>query len=359
MSTKKYDYLVFIGRFAPFHRGHKAILNKALTLAEHVIVLIGSSNRPRTIQNPWTYSERASMIFNEYPSSEQARIHTVALNDYMYNEDAWIKEVQSHVNTAIQICEARPVNNSRPRRPSEVKVGKIGFQKDKTSGYLNLFPQWETELYSEVKTVDDRTIHGTDIRQTLFEYGPVATQLALVTPTIQRDLDKFAETDEYLELVKEYQCIQKGHEAWATAPYKPYFITVDALVVQSGHLLMVVRGSSPGKNLWALPGGFLEQDEFLMCGALRELEEETKIDCPAKVLRGSLKGSGVFDHPRRSARGRTVTHAFHFELPPGPLPKVKGSDDAKHAMWVPFNEIDSSKIFEDHFDIITHFINIT
>jgi bifunctional NMN adenylyltransferase/nudix hydrolase len=58
----------------------------------------------------------------------------------------------------------------------------------------------------------------------------------------------------------------------------------------------------------------------------------------------------------RSTRGRTITHAFHILLKDGPLPKVKGGDDAVKAKWVPVGELDSRMCYEDHYEIIKHFI---
>ena len=86
---------------------------------------------------------------------------------------------------------------------------------------------------------------------------------------------------------------------------------------------------------------------------IRELREETGIKVPAPVLRGSIQGNRVFDAIDRSARGRTITHAFKIVLPDGELPKVKGSDDAEKARWVPIAEVDSAECFEDHYDIVT------
>ncbi|VFS46366.1 Bifunctional NMN adenylyltransferase/Nudix hydrolase [Budvicia aquatica] len=74
---------------------------------------------------------------------------------------------------------------------------------------------------------------------------------------------------------------------------------------------------------------------------------------PAPVLKGSIKRQAVYDAPYRSARGRTITHAFYIELEPSlELPKVKGSDDAKTARWVPLSELDPQVMFEDHYFII-------
>jgi bifunctional NMN adenylyltransferase/nudix hydrolase len=80
--------------------------------------------------------------------------------------------------------------------------------------------------------------------------------------------------------------IEKYKESWKAAPFPPTFVTVDAVVVQSGHVLLVKRKAMPGAGLWALPGGFLNQEETLLDGAIRELKEETKIKVPVPVLKG-------------------------------------------------------------------------
>ena len=85
---------------------------------------------------------------------------------------------------------------------------------------------------------------------------------------------------------------------------------------------------------------------------IRELREETGIKVPAPVLVGNIKDTKVFDAIDRSARGRTITHAFKIVLPDGPLPKVKGMDDAEKAQWIPIAEVKSDMTFDDHFDII-------
>ena len=57
-----YDYLVFIGRFEPFHNGHLAVARYGLTRARKIVFLVGSADTPRTIKNPWTVAERTVMI---------------------------------------------------------------------------------------------------------------------------------------------------------------------------------------------------------------------------------------------------------------------------------------------------------
>jgi bifunctional NMN adenylyltransferase/nudix hydrolase len=171
-------------------------------------------------------------------------------------------------------------------------------------------------------------------------------------------LREFARGEAFAELVREYRFIQHYRSQFASLPYPPVFVTVDAVVVHSGHILMVKRGAEPGRGLWALPGGFVGPDELLIDACIRELREETRLKLPAPVLRGSIKGQRVFDQPDRSLRGRTITHAYYFEFPGGELPLVKGGDDAAKARWVPLAEFAEMEghIFEDHHAIANTFL---
>jgi bifunctional NMN adenylyltransferase/nudix hydrolase len=135
------------------------------------------------------------------------------------------------------------------------------------------------------------------------------------------------------------------------------FVTVDAVVIQSGHILLVKRRARPGKGLAALAGGFIRQYERLQDACIRELREETKLKIPDPVLRGCIKRQHTFDDPHRSSRGRTITHAFLIELPAAEnLPKVKGGDDAEKAFWLPLADMNPEKMFEDHYFIVRHLL---
>ena len=104
-----------------------------------------------------------------------------------------------------------------------------------------------------------------------------------------------------------------------------------------------------------MPGGFLNPKETLLEGCLRELLEETGFRLEWGLF---LRGSQVFDYPDRSVRGRTVTHAFHFDLGLGHLPEVRGGDDAEAAHWMPLSDAwgKPELFFEDHHAIIEHFV---
>jgi bifunctional NMN adenylyltransferase/nudix hydrolase len=329
------DALVFIGRFQPFHNGHKAVIDAALEQAREVVVVVGSSFAARNIRNPFTFRERKEMIRSVFPTE---RVKIVPVSDYPYDDNKWVNAIQKIVDETI---------------PFATDVGLIGHSKDSTSYYLNIFPRWK----NHVEVEDVGGINATDIRGPFLRLVDTrwAGDFRLPDSVNTWLLDNFLAFE---TLRAEYRMVQKYKEAWKAAPFPPTFMTVDAVVVQSGHILLVKRGDMPGKGLWALPGGFLNQEETMLDGAIRELKEETKIKVPVPVLKGSIKESKTFDAPNRSSRGRTITQAFLIDLGVGELPKVKGADDAEKAFWVPFNQVKQEKMFEDHFHIIDNFINI-
>lgn len=339
--TYEHDLAVFIGRFEPFHIAHKAVVDEALKKSNKVAIIIGSANTPRSHRNPFSYKERERMIRDAFPD-ENKRIITVPLEDTLYNDEKWVKDVQAAVLDAF----TQAYGAWHPM----AKIALIGHNKDNSSFYLKLFPQWKS---INVPNIDG--ISATAIRDWYFgsdcEYF-LRTSDDLHDSTKQF-LRGFRWTDDYANIKLEYEFVATYKKQWANSPFPPTFVTVDAIVVQSGHVLLVQRGARPGKGQWALPGGFLNQDEWIEDAVLRELKEETKIKVPVPVLRGNIVSSRVFDNPHRSSRGRTITHAYLIHLPADTeLPRVKGSDDAAKARWVPLAEVKRDMMYEDHKDMI-------
>ena len=176
-------------------------------------------------------------------------------------------------------------------------------------------------------------------------------------------LDSFRETEAFAEMAEEARYVADYKRAWTAAPYPVTLVTVDTVIVHADphgvpHVLLIKRGSIPGKGNYAVPGGFIEPDEYLLTAALRELCEETGLTLSDAEAVSRLKGRHVFDDPQRSSRGRVITHVFHFDLPAGPLPGVEGRDDAAEARWVPVAELAQYRgcFFEDHGAILRHFL---
>lgn len=385
--NKEFDLLVFIGRFQPFHNEHKRIIEVALEKSKHVLVLVGSSGSPRTIRNPFTYQERRDMIQQNFPhprigvGSEAYRLpeHHVPnlvikpLFDKTYNDSAWIKQVQTLVNSvAMDIANPGMANQVfKPNGIKDVKIGLIGASKDNTSYYLKMFPQW-----SSVDVPIEYDTHATAIREGYFDETLDIDQLDADLPANvidflygPEDQDSigfngttfgFDSTSYFKQLQSELRFVRDYKKQWAVAPYPVKHMTVDAVVEQSGHILLVKRRAEPGKGLWALPGGHLNEYERLEDGMIRELREETLIKVPAPVLRGNIHANRTFDDPHRSTIGRVITQAYHIKLPDAvELPRVRGADDAEKAKWVPIGELREEDFFDDHYFIISWFLGLS
>jgi bifunctional NMN adenylyltransferase/nudix hydrolase len=336
--SKKYNTLVLIGRFQPFHNAHLEIVKRATALCDKLIIVVGSSKQPRTYKNPFTFEERAQMI--RYATSGLSLQISIEPNiDTIYNDQAWAVRIQQIV--------------AQHSQPGE-KVGIIGHKKDDSSFYLDMFPQWG---YEDVELVE--FLSAVNIRDLYFKEDLNFNFLRSVVPDSTLDfLVRFSSTEEYAQIIRERKFIAEHNKQYTGLKYPPIFSTADAVVICSGHVLMIRRRAEPGKGLWALPGGYVNAntDKSVEDAAIRELREETMIKVPAPVLRGSIVRSKVFDAIDRSPRGRIITHAFYIQLPDGELPKVKGSDDAEKARWVPIAEVRSEECFEDHYEIIQHFL---
>ena len=340
-----YDLLVFIGRFQPFHKGHQHVIKSALKRGRYVFILCGSAHQPRSIRNPWSVEEREEMLRSCFSPEENTRIFIAPLMDVLYNDELWIYNVQQAIESVAESYYDTVAES--------LTIGLIGHSKDSTSYYLKLFPQW-----SSVEIDNYQSISSTPIRQAYF-IDRNSLPIETLPPEVLAYLARFTKSRDYIYLCEEWAFIQKYQQGWELAPYPPTFVTVDAVVIQSGHILLVERKARPGKGQLALPGGFVRQQETLMEACLRELREETKLKVPEPVLKGSIIDRQVFDEPNRSSRGRTITHAFYIELKPDTsLPKVKGGDDAKTAFWLPLSQLDSSSLYEDHYFIIQKFLGL-
>ncbi len=346
-----YRYAVFIGRFQPFHNGHLQAIEHGLKIAEQVIVVVGSSQAAASVKNPFSFDVRRSLIELSVPKEHRTRVHVVGVRDYYYNEEAWLADVQAKTDQFILEGDS---------------VALLGTYKDESSYYLRSFPQWD---FSAVP--DGMKMHASSIRDSLlgkdirtdWEGKPspppkfVGYLRESVPEPVAAHLDSWIRTAEYANLNKEWYHYHEYRLQWVGTPFPPTFVTVDAIVVCSGHVLVVRRKFAPGKGLWALPGGFIKANEHIQTACIRELKEETGIRVDKLILESSIAASHVFDHPDRSLRGRTVSHGFYIKLKNGKLPEVRGGDDAEKAIWMPLADaiLNERLFFEDHVHILQYF----
>ena len=124
-------------------------------------------------------------------------------------------------------------------------------------------------------------------------------------------------------------------------------LSVDAVVFgyEQGNIsvLLIKRKYDPFKGQWAIPGGFIKNDESLEDAVERELFEETGV----KI--NYLEQLYTFGKPNRDPRGRVVSVAYFGLVRPNTF-KITASTDAEQVRWFPINEI--PKLSFDHREIL-------
>lgn len=129
-------------------------------------------------------------------------------------------------------------------------------------------------------------------------------------------------------------------------PYARPGVTADVAIVsleEKPRVLLIQRKGDPFTGSWALPGGYVEENEPLDAAARRELKEETGVEGV------ELTQLGAFGDPGRDPRGWTITVAYlarvrHDAIDP------KAADDAADVAWFSLTEL--PPLAFDHADII-------
>lgn len=108
-------------------------------------------------------------------------------------------------------------------------------------------------------------------------------------------------------------------------------------------VLLIKRAGKPYKGKWALPGGFVREDEDLDSSALRELEEETGVH---DVY---LEQLYTFGKPKRDPRERVITVAYYALIASDQL-SLCAATDAEAVGWFGLDEMPDLAF--DHDEII-------
>jgi len=306
---------IFIGRFQPIHQGHVHAIGVAASQVDKLYILVGSANTCRSIKNPWTFEERSNMIRLKMHNARIDNYEIIPLNDYRYSDTQWMSDVRA----TIEHFEM-----GSPILYGHMKEG---------NNYLRWFPELKFKDIESQYNMD-----ATNIRQRMFDLKDPD-----MPATVQGD----------------YAFYKKEKELFKNYPFPETlnFNCSDAVLECQGHVLLIQRKFSPGKDAWALPGGFRNQRETFLDCAIRELIEETNVRVPEKVLRGSIVKTELFDNPYRSFGIPRNTMAVYMRISPNPdysLPRANGADDAASCKWVPLTDaLNSIDMYDDHKDIIS------
>lgn len=118
----------------------------------------------------------------------------------------------------------------------------------------------------------------------------------------------------------------------------PIKLTVDAVVFgyaksEGISLLLVQRKYEPFKDQWALPGGFVLNNETLEAAVKRELSEETGVRV------SYLEQLYTFGDPSRDPRQHIVSVAYFGLVKSSAYLQLKADTDALDAKWYPIKKL--------------------
>lgn len=371
--NSKHKVSIVIGRFQPLHKAHLSeVILPALADSDTLIILLGSSRRPRTPKDPWTDEDRADMIFLGLKDSginidpygkfmlrtpghlpEQKTIHIVPIRDSAYSNTQWQLNVQEKVRevVALEKSYSKEGTMGGPRiGTKEIEISLFGVNRDESTFYLDMFPQWKSKTL--VRDAKDDQVNGTMCRDLIFLNGDWDEEewTDLVTPKVAQYILKWIKTPAFENISAEFNFLNKYRAEMSNFKYPIVFQTADNIIMWKGHILLANRRSFPGKGLWALPGGFIDEKKTIQQSAIDIAKEKTKLQLKSEWL----VASKTFDYPKRSLRGRTITTTHLWKLPDSFAFDVEAGKNTNKVQWFQFCDVMqmSDVLYEDHYDII-------
>ncbi len=328
---------LLLARYQPVLETDIQTLLGALQRCERVIVALDGLGSARSAHRPWSCAEREAQVRQVLPAGAGQRVIFTGVPDHLYQPARWAAALRS----AIAAAGVEP--DGVALVATQAEADSLALREFRAR--LRVEPAARPDLAAAAAARADYLRGGSAWR-------------AAVPVAVAAWLEAFRSDMGYARLFEEQAWTDRLAASWRAAPYPPIFVTADAVVIASGHILMIHRRHAPAKDLWALPGGFVEQDETVLEAALRELGEETGIAVTRNDLRAAICATRVFDAPERSIRGRTITHGALIDLGHAPPPAVRGGDDAAQAEWWPLERFAQSteSIAEDHAWIVRAFI---
>ena len=134
--------------------------------------------------------------------------------------------------------------------------------------------------------------------------------------------------------------LQGGKEASKLPPAPTHFIGVAGFVINSHRELLVVQeknGPAAGVGLWKLPGGLLDLHEDIAVGVVREVREETGIDCSFERVVAIVEGHHGRGPARESASDLYMVSILHCHDEGQAI--TPQAEEIEKCEWVPVQDV--------------------
>ncbi len=140
------DRGLFVGRFQPFHGGHRRVVETVAREVDELVVVVGSAGRSHSVDDPFTGGERVEMVLRAVEAADvDIPVHPIPLRDVERNA-VWVSHVRSLCPDFSVVYSHNPLV-VRLFREADVPVGS--------------FPTFDRERYE-----------GTRIRRAMLDGDP-------------------------------------------------------------------------------------------------------------------------------------------------------------------------------------------
>ena len=362
---------VYIGRFQPFHKGHKAIVDltvKMMKPGDTFTIIIGSADQQETERNPLSASQRKEMLLIEL---EGYPVTISTINDSPYNYDLWIE----HLCAKMLGFKSATHDDFLEKQEAFIKgfsnICIVGMEN--VEEYINRITKYYTyaptehfnlginsHIFSELDT--QTSVHGSSIRAFACskDRDHLKNFYSVIKDLVDEKVLAYLKTVNFPLIV--YNAYTKGiNYAESTGcKYNSCFMTVDNIVFDKFlDQVLLIKRKDNGK--FAIPGGFAEPYMNMKDNALRELEEETSIT--AKMLKDAFVKideleptliDAPYRDPRSSHKCNFVSAVYVWQSKVDALknfiPYIKAGDDAIDTVWLSKEECEDLPAWHFHAD---------
>lgn len=367
---------LFNGKFETVTLAHLGSAMTMLDQCDLAVIMNGSIDRARDPRFPFDLEDRRRMWLASIPENLHDRVVVLGQRD-IGNTARWASAVDAQVVDAAMAASFDP---------DETDFVIFGHRKDGGATYLDDFPGYELVELPSYQAPDPARMRGTmpyildacTVREGMFETGLTPLEdawmervLVAVAPGVRDFIRGFVHGPEFPRLQEEYRRAKSAAGMWKVkqtrdddgVPFAVNFTAVDAVAIHGNKILMHQRDTYPGKDMWALPGVMLKDDETVSAAAVRALVTKTGLDMTAGDLRRAITDQWFVDGLQRSVRDRTITFPVLFQLgfaKPGPgasraktraLPRTRATE---RVHWFTPDDIENMRasIHEDHAVIV-------
>lgn len=328
-----------ISRLQGLHDGHIHLIEAAMEECDFLTIIIGSSNKSRSLKNPWTVEERATMLADaliefDFPINRMA---IAAIPDFDYHDNLWEDVLHRLIQSALQPNHTPVIFTSGKGNDSELRHSWSRDVEVYTTAFVgNLSATRVRRLLLTAKTCKYS-------RSQLERIVPSSVFTSLM-------YDNEVGSEGVSAMKRKYRLQQKDKYIWKDSPYPVIKCATDNFVFDAkGNVLLIRRGDT---GLWALPGGHLEPNLDEMSNALKELAEETGLLLEPRQCVAQSR----FTDPERCEIGRMTTTAYAWAVTET-KPAVYAGDDAVEAGWFTPAEVRDMCLYDDHYGIILTLAN--